>query len=308
MKIPTKRSILLLTALALLFSGCAAPQLAPTLTSTPRINTATPTITPSATFAPTIQVTPTFPFPMGTEVSWPEPALSASDWQARYDQMMQTNSGCQLPCWWGITPGETTIQEAQEHLHELLPDIRCYHYYGQRICGLANSTMVNSHQVDLNTDIGVLLEEITIVGIQTHVSANYFTLSQVIEQYGAPPEAWILTHPDYGNNNILYFEVLLYYPNISMVARYWTLSAEKKLDTVQACFGPTEPAEIWLWRPDKPSPFEDLGNDSFGPEKWNAEMLPFEQAIGLTPQDFFAGVAGQQTICLDTPASLWVMP
>jgi len=106
----------------------------------------------------------------------------------------------------------------------------------------------------------------------------------------------------------LYFEVLLYYPNISMVARYWTLSAEKKLDTVQACFGPTEPAEIWLWRPDKPSPFEDLGNDSFGPEKWNAEMLPFEQAIGLTPQDFFAGVAGQQTICLDTPASLWVMP
>jgi len=37
-------------------------------------------------------------------------------------------------------------------------------------------------------------------------------------------------------------------------------------------------------------------------------MLPFEQAIGLTPQDFFAGVAGQQTICLDTPDSLWTEP
>jgi len=74
MKIPTKCSILLqLTALALLFGGCAAPQLAPTLTSTPRINTATPTITPRVTFTPTIQATPTFPFPMGTDVSWPEP-------------------------------------------------------------------------------------------------------------------------------------------------------------------------------------------------------------------------------------------
>jgi len=168
-------------AIALCCTSCTAPQLAPTLTSTPRINTATPTITPSATFTPTIQATPTFPFPMNKRVSWPEPALSASDWQARYDQMMQTNGGCQLPCWWGITPGETTIQEAQEHLHELLPDTYCgKNNDGQIICSLSNSSMFEMGQVSQRFFISLMVQGVTITEISFEGAPAYYALPQVL--------------------------------------------------------------------------------------------------------------------------------
>jgi len=305
MKIPTKCSILLqLTALALLLSGCAAPQLAPTLTSTPRINTATLTPTPSATFTPTIQATPTFPFPMGTEVSWPEPALSASDWQARYDQMMQTNGGCQLPCWWGITPGETTIQEAQAYLHELLPDTYCgKNKDGQIICSLSNSSMFEMGQVSQRFFISLMVQGVTITEIVFGGAPAYYALPRVLEQYGAPSEAWVRTFPDYYGDGVLDFNLFLYYPEKGLEIGYTIYKADKNSDNIQACFGSVDNISVRLWSPSNRPTFEELGYT-----EWDGIMLPFEDAIGITLEEFFTRASSQQNICVDTPASLWVMP
>ena len=39
--------------------------------------------------------------------------LEPDEMQAYVREMLQTNGGCELPCWWGIIPGKTSWKEMQ---------------------------------------------------------------------------------------------------------------------------------------------------------------------------------------------------
>ena len=107
--------ILLAVILMVLFLGCSTtnrhslesptasavvPVVSPTYDSIPTVvPTATKTVTPPA---PTCT-----PQPMRT----PTPTLDRESRVELYRQMLLTNGGCELPCWWGVTPGETTWEE-----------------------------------------------------------------------------------------------------------------------------------------------------------------------------------------------------
>ncbi len=95
-------------------SGCAQPvQGTPTLfpviptasvTETIAPKTATPTLAPSAT-STRIPATP-------TDV----PTLPVEDARQRLLDLLANNGNCQLPCLWGITPGESSYQDARSIL------------------------------------------------------------------------------------------------------------------------------------------------------------------------------------------------
>lgn len=79
----------------------------PTITSS-----ATNTKTPSPTNkpSPTITNTPTY---------GPSPTMTSTPWDYEYGRekiidLYQTNGNCRLPCWWGITPGKTTLSEVRQ--------------------------------------------------------------------------------------------------------------------------------------------------------------------------------------------------
>lgn len=42
------------------------------------------------------------------------PTLTAEETLRFIEQMQRINGGCRLPCWWGITPGITTLDEARQ--------------------------------------------------------------------------------------------------------------------------------------------------------------------------------------------------
>jgi hypothetical protein len=42
------------------------------------------------------------------------PTLNAAEESALLNELMATNAGCELPCWWGITPGQTPAQQARD--------------------------------------------------------------------------------------------------------------------------------------------------------------------------------------------------
>jgi len=83
------------------------------------IYTLTPSIEPSKTTTPTyIPIdTPT----LTPTLTWtPLPTLSAYERDAKIQELLKSNGGCELPCWWGIKPGKTSWPEA---LHFLTPII-----------------------------------------------------------------------------------------------------------------------------------------------------------------------------------------
>jgi hypothetical protein len=83
----------------------AIPTEIPTLTTTqsPIPTTALPISTITLTSEPTLTWTPL-------------PTLSPGEADVLVMDLLENNAGCQLPCWWGIWPGETTWDEAKYYL------------------------------------------------------------------------------------------------------------------------------------------------------------------------------------------------
>lgn len=85
-------------------------------------STATVTVepAPSYTSSPTAVPTPTVtPLPVGTATWTPVPTLAPAAALEALLRLYSTNGGCELPCWWGITPGATTWAEARTKLAPL---------------------------------------------------------------------------------------------------------------------------------------------------------------------------------------------
>jgi hypothetical protein len=97
-------------------TSVAATQIQPTVTNTPKA-TSTPIslatlLTPmaTATASPTYTVVP----PTETPTITPAPTLSVEQEDILLSELMASNGGCELPCWWGITPGMTDVQTARD--------------------------------------------------------------------------------------------------------------------------------------------------------------------------------------------------
>jgi len=75
----------------------------------------TGTIVSTSTFSPTITPTSTItPEPTMTYM----PALPPAEAIEKAIDLLQTNGGCELPCFWGFTPGVTSREEVVSKLYE----------------------------------------------------------------------------------------------------------------------------------------------------------------------------------------------
>lgn len=87
--------------LGLMLAGCSVqPATLPQATLKPSATLLANTVTPRPTQTPTL-VSPT-----ATATATISPTVSP----AEILNLMKTNGGCELPCWWGILPGKTTIE------------------------------------------------------------------------------------------------------------------------------------------------------------------------------------------------------
>src|SRR5574341_1374064 len=73
-------------------------------------NTGTTTVIPSSTITPT-QVLSTATATPSSATSLPTPALP--DWMAHDFLFANQLPGCELPCWQGLTPGQSTVHQVQ---------------------------------------------------------------------------------------------------------------------------------------------------------------------------------------------------
>lgn len=79
------------------------------ITGTPTSEAAT--ASPQPSIVPTLNVTTPTPQPMAT--------LSDSEITVLLSELMVFDEACQLPCWWGIRPGESSLEATLSHLHSL---------------------------------------------------------------------------------------------------------------------------------------------------------------------------------------------
>lgn len=275
-----------------IFSGTATavnPILTPTVpqpvSPTPSME---PTHTPTSATIPT--PTPTIQ-PTITELPFVIPTPLGSDTNEQVIWLLETNNGCRLPCWWGITPGETEWNAAEKIL--TLFDTNIYSasasgfdYYNPTIPLPFGPYEVNQVSPIYTVQNGIVSKIETQVSIGDSPSGYFtqYTLPTFLNTYGQPGEVWISTYSSTFEEKDLPFFIVLYYPDQGIVAVYDD-NGETQGDLVQGCPQEKPASAFVLLPPDITSAFEEIVRNTSG--LGQRDYLPLEEAAGMDMETFF---------------------
>jgi hypothetical protein len=198
------------------------------------------TKTPSSSISST-------PIPTWTPLS----TLTPHQAQAFMLEMMKENAGCELPCFWGITPGETSWHDAEHSLAAFADSIIQGPVNNLMKDGIESPTTVYqftfSHQ-DYSSPIRALfgvsngiVEKIEVFPPSTELR---YSLDQVLNRYGIPEEVLLDLLED-TNEGVPWFSFLLFYVEKGITV-FYDGEAHINGEVFQACPTQTAPELILI--------------------------------------------------------------
>ena len=290
-----------------------------TPTSSDKGQTQTKTITatktspaPKPTVFATEKVLPTFTLTSVSTLT-PLPTLSQRDAHNLIQALLQNNGGCRLPCWWGITPGQTDWNTARQLLDTFVIDIKqSWEEKGEE---QGSPTSRASYDIYYESEGGEktsfyvfvengIIKEILTGGLGTQIS---FRINQLLGSYGPPDEVYIKTYPVTSSGAPPPFGLTLYYGQSHFWAHF-DMDGEIAGEIVRACPQSVNPL-IWLGSPAREWTLDDLSHFVYGPPVPNAPEYPpltLLEATGMDLETFTNTFKDPDNIsCLETPADLW---
>lgn len=291
-------------------------------TSSPmNLDTSVPTLTPSIaavsntpTELPTNTPTSTPPQPTRTPRPTPVPTMTMNEESIFVSKMLQDNSSCRLPCWWGFTPGGTTLPKVYAFFSKPGAEIKQWYLNGEQNYSVYFFKITAYYHSQNYTGKDDTLEEISFNALPPMVNDKYvygdpqfvkdweaYFLPQFLSVYGAPSEVWL----NVGAADAPWapFDLVLFYPEQGILVRYEApaIWGDKVFRLCQYQMA----IEMWLWSPQY-SPersqwpyWEDVLGDL-------SRFRPLETATGMSLTEFVQKMRQpDEQVCLETPQDLW---
>jgi len=276
-----------------------------TVTTQAPTKIATPTFIPipPSTYTPTSSPTPTT-LPL---TFTPLPTLEPKEALAKVRELLKTNKGCKLPCFWGIIPGHTSWDEAKDFLEtfssqsETLnftksPGVFSDFYYTQD-----DNTLVNLHlSMIVKND---LIQEISVMDFD----APTYHLAEFLANNGMPDQIWLLTYKQvsYGGGDVVPFLIYLFYKDAQMIVAYGYGQGTVSSDQIEGCVDGSP--SLYMWSLGNPLTFQEaskLGGYSQPTDK----LLEISDATqGKMDANKFFETFKESGVepCFQTPKNLW---
>lgn len=189
-------------------------------------------------------------------------------------ELYDNNGGCKIPCWWTITPGVTTWNEAYEQLAPLgyvAPpiihgDITRYEFEFAVPAELS-SLGYFWPKISVKNDI------VTSISINSsYIERDFdFSLAGLLKTFGAPEEIWIKPTVE-SMTDVPFYEIRLFYPSKGTLISA-NKDAEIKDNNFIIC--PIEfkidnfPPSIVFWSAQQSVEFSDFGLSVLGNLTWD---------------------------------------
>jgi hypothetical protein len=253
------------------------------------------------------------------------PTLAPEDAQSEIKDLLISNGGCELPCWWGMRPGVIKQEDVRSYLSPF--EAITGNYALKKDSGMISFTIPNQDRhLDIYLDYGgkdellnwiwigaQSLEPITGGYSLVYGDAFYnqvmrkYILPQILTDYGKPQRVLVWAPPlDFQQP----FELLLDYSSSGFLIGY---SLPEKRVGVNFVGCPSQ-AHIyfWLWPKDKEHSFSDMiattGFGSFDPVSINF-YKPIEDVTKYTLDNFYKTFKEPGNVtCIVTPSHYWVTP
>jgi hypothetical protein len=288
--------------------------------------TATPSPSPTATPQP----------PTAT----PQPTLSAEGMKTLILDLVQANGGCRLPCFLGLTPGQTDYATFHDFVGQFYaldtPDIyvSIWNLDISRFFTLSfreNSTHIFFQLADVATEGSNDIAMLTMNGYPMGEFGNtpeggldlrpiygdalfaqtfqYYTLPNILSTYGPPGRVLLATWPDDPDRLDIKswpFSLVLLYPEQGIFVEYVAVR-----ETVGSHFaGCPSKAHIYLgvWAPERALSLNDVAQKAGSViNELNVDYFKsVEEVTPLTFDEFYETFKNPaNTSCLETPIDLW---
>ena len=238
--------------------------------------------------------------------------------------LLENNAGCELPCWWGFTPGETSSDSIYNYFSPLGIAI------GSNVGVLGTNVLwVNVHVWQNNFHMGASFfldkDVVKVIITGAHISeGDYlifnnptynrymgrYILPRILSTLGQPAEVLVTAALGSTGGTVPDYEIVLFYPENGIMVSYKGLR-EENTDFYRLC--PNETLiDLWLWSPHEKMEIADIylygvSEVRLDEQKGYFEsFLPLKQATGMDIGSFYSlFLSNTEKRCLDTPAHLW---
>lgn len=303
-----------------ILAGCTRTTQAPVVspTRTEAVSTITPSMPPTLSMTPapteTVTVTPLPVTPTSSLTPTLLPPLPVEQAQRLAVALLDDNAGCRLPCWWGITPGQTSWQAALEFFSQFSIDI------AEHPQGLVAEVWP---PITINESSGWYLDlflvkrdDVYYIEVYPLQKWHKYHLSQLLTEYGKPDEVWMHTSrtpgPPSGGSGPGSFTILYLYYRQGIVASFGSPVEGVGTSDVflRGCFN-DGPDSLFLWPPQAYQSFLDFAKEVDLDELKYAEklLLPLDAATDMDIDTFYQTYSNSEFApCIDTLENLWPEP
>lgn len=216
---------------------------------------------------------------------------------------------CELPCIWGITPGETSWQQAYEIIAPYASEIDPFDSYDDDNEKYFNFYFFEflPHEIKYNSfyvGFGYDQTEVFEVSINGLTDVPDYSIQSLLTQYGMPEEIWVYAYSavpyedEFPRPSMFY----VYYPDYNFLALYTAAAGSIENGMIRNCidYGP----DIDVWSENHEADFLDFLQERlttfFGP------FLTLEEAVGMSVDEFYEAYKDEAgEVCVLTPVDLW---
>lgn len=215
----------------------------PTNTPKSSISTISSDLAPNSEL-PTITATTTI-VPPNTATSVPPaitsiPTLSVDKSQEMVLDLLKNNTGCELPCYWGLTPGETYWQDAYNYLASFAERIEQRDIIEtapdgseQSITSIGVHNTIPGYDEPISSGYRVINGRIENISVSARGTELRYQLHQVLDHYGMPDEVLLLLS-DVSPAGSPWFSIYIIYEERG-ITLYYSAAAQMIGDALEVC-------------------------------------------------------------------------
>lgn len=256
---------------------------------------------------------PTTPISAENLLTWtPLPTMPSAEAAKLVLDFMKNNAGCQFPCWWGITPGDTTWENARRRLIPLSynndlskENVYIYNKKSDDSFSAGFSFMLGETVIDQ----GYVIKNNIVEYIEIRSDVGTYTLLSLVLAYGKPEEVWVGTY-NYAIQGQLPFDLLLEYPTKGFLAYFAGSTGQINQDIVNMCYKDPKVYALDLWNPDSKYSLEQIAKVGglFNLRLGFDTFKRLQDTTSLSIDAFVEKVNNDKVICISTPAKYWKSP
>lgn len=260
-------------------------------------------------------------------------ALSINEATILSMNLLASNGDCNLPCVWGMTSGQSTIQDSQNILAPL-KNLASYFELNSNPSGISLNSIEEDLIIYISINLYSSLDNSVIDWISFKLRAlsnvngemksifnstefamlsSKYRLSQVLNSFKEPEAAIISTWnkaPSRGQEDG--FQLILIYPDNGIAVRYITNWQEVN-SNILGCFSsahvemeifPSNNSELFTSLMSQSSNWEGLWPEYTENPYWKS----LADATSMSLQEFYETFRESTDECIETPANLWPTP